>query len=744
MYGTINIVPVVLCQKGTETKSNRARKGVFMRKRIVTLLLALALVTGTLYTGSPIGAYAANEETQEQMTEVLLKIKTKLELPDEFTEFWYNYNNYGEKATWYFNWSTEDSSKTVYVNCDDEAHINNVGSYGDNNRSGMPDKTAEELAPQAEELLYRLFPEAKGHVVLKNSGYQYYRSSYRFEYRRIENTLEMPDNYIYLTVGYKDCDLISADCRWNYTAAVPLADKLIGADKAKEKIDEKLDMELRYYVGYDKDGNEKIYLAYAPTMYYIAADAKSGKLYTKKNYWGDDPEMKEAADEDMNATGNAENGRGYEAKLSDAEMKRIQELEKLISSDDAVKLIRNNKYLLVDKNISSVTANLREYNGQYRWYISLRDNRPYDYDSDDTYRAFASAVVDARDGKIISYSSSIKSLYYYAEEDLDGIKFNYSKKQCRSIFEEFVKSIEADKFAQVQMTATNPEMYYSDYNSKSYTYSYDFEYTRYNDGVPFASNGINGCVDRVTGKVYSYYMNWSDAEVPSAKGVIGEAKAFDAYMSYDGFDLVYEIVNKYENSGSIYGYDNEQIVRLVYRTAISPAFVDAFTGKQIDYNGEEYEVVRTDYKYNDIAGTKYEKAIRILAGMGVGLPGESFEPSKKITAEELGQLIIKLPYFGYKEELLSGDKALSRQETAKIIITLMGLEPIAKLDIYKLSYKDKKDVAKGYTGYVAIAGAMGLFGDAKAKKFKPKTALTRGEAAQLLLNAANVMTSGEY
>jgi hypothetical protein len=36
---------------------------------------------------------------------------------------------------------------------------------------------------------------------------------------------------------------------------------------------------------------------------------------------------------------------------------------------------------------------------------------------------------------------------------------------------------------------------------------------------------------------------------------------------------------------------------------------------------------------------------------------------------------------------------------------------------------------------------MGLFGDAKAKKFKPKTALTRGEAAQLVLNAANVMSS---
>ncbi len=712
-----------------------------MRKRIVTLLLALALVMGTVYTGSPIGAYAANEETQEQMTEVLLKIKTKLELPDEYTEFWYNYNNYGTKATWYFNWSTEDSSKTVYVNCDDEAHIINVGSYGENSRSGMPDRIAEELVPEAEELLYRLFPEAKGHVVLKNSGYQYYRSAYRFEYRRIENNIEMPDNYIYLTVGYKDCDLIGADCSWNYTASVPSADKLIGADKAKAKIDEKLDMQLRYYVGYDKDGKEKIFLAYAPTMYYIAADAKSGKLYTKKNYWGDDPEMKEAADEDTNGA-TADNGRGYEAKLSDAEIKRISELQNLISSDDAVKIIRNNKYLLVDENINSVTANLREYDGEYRWYISLRDNRPANYDDGDAYRAYASATVDAQDGKILSYSASVKSMYYYAEEDLDSIKFNYSKKQCKGIFEDFLKSIEPEKFVTVQLTSSSPDMeYYSDYSTKPYIFSYGYNYTRYNDGIPFASNGINGSVDRVSGKVYNYYMNWSNAEVPSAKGVITEAKAYDAYMSYEGFDLVYEIVNKYENTGSIYGDGNEQIIRLVYRTAISPAFVDAFTGKQINYNGEEYEDVRTDYNYNDIAGTKYEKAIRILAGMGIGLPGESFEPSKKITAAELGQLISRLPYFGYREDVLSGDKTLSRQEAAKAVITLMGLEPVAKLDIYKLSYKDKKDVGKEYTGYVAIAGAMGLFGDAKAKKFKPKTALTRGEAAQLVLNAANVMSS---
>ena len=120
--------------------------------------------------------------------------------------------------------------------------------------------------------------------------------------------------------------------------------------------------------------------------------------------------------------------------------------------------------------------------------------------------------------------------------------------------------------------------------------------------------------------------------------------------------------------------------------------------------------------------------------------GEIFE---KLVTELNGQLIMRMPVIGYREDLFVGDKALSRQEAARLIVTAMGLDAVAKLDIYKLSYKDKKDVAKGYTGYVAIAGAMRLIGNKTDKKFKPKTGLTRGEAAQMLLNAANVISSAE-
>ncbi len=719
-----------------------------MKKRIITVIMALALVLGSLGGFSPVRAHAANEDTQDMMTKVLLKVKTKLELPDEYTEFSYNYNNYGERATWNFNWWTQDSVKNIYLNCDDEGHIINMNSYTSENLRKMPDKTADEFKGDAEKLLARVVPEAVGHVILKSTYCMYYNSAYRFYFRRVENGIEMPDNYIYLSVNYEDGSLRGIECNWNYTASIPAAKDLISASEAKDKIGGKLEMNLYYYVTRDADGNEKVFLAYTPSMSYIAVNAKSGKIYTKKEYWNNDAEYtSEEAKEASNDTGAS--ARGYEATLSEAEIKKIAELNDLISSDDAVKMIRNNKYLYLDEKADSVTANLRESDGKYFWYITLRDNRPVDYNNEyrDYYRAYASATMDAKDGKILSFSSSLKSLYYYSQQEIDGIKFNYSVKQCRNVFEEFVKSIEKDRFSQVKLDSTNDA--YSEIlekNGEVVNLAYAFNYRRYHDEVPFVSNGISGSVDRISGKVYNYRMNWTDAEIPSARDVIDAKAAFDAYMGYEGFDLVYELVNQYTNTGSIYGTGNEQSIRLVYRTEIYPAYVDAFTGKQLNYNGEEYVNTRTDYVYTDIEGSKFEKEIKILASMGIGLPGEKFKPDKKITKEELASMIMQMPMFGYRadQEEYKSDKGVNRQEAAKIILDVMGLGSLAKLDIYKLTYSDAKKVSKGYAGYVAFAGAFDLFGNGKAKKFGPKTALTRGEAARMILNSANAYVSLQY
>jgi len=705
-----------------------------MKKRVLALILALVLAAGSFT--APEAAYAANEETQEQMSKVLLIVKNKLEIGDEYTEFSYKY---GSGESWYFNWSTAEGDKWINGSCDEEGRIISVYAYGNERNRKIPDRTSDEVLADAQKLIERVIPETNGHLVLKSRYCQYYNSAYRYVFSRIENGIEMPDNAVVLSVDYNTGELVNLEVTWNYTAKIPSADKLIGADAAKKKIGQKVEMELQYRQGWDEDGNEKIFLAYIPLTTYIAVDARSGEIYTERNYWNSSSKTAAEAANDM-ADEEVTNGSGFRATLSEAELKKIAELENLISSDDAVKIIRNNKYLLVDENATTVSASLNENNGKYFWNITMRDNRPVNYEEDDTFRSYAYATVNAADGKLISYSASIKGYYYYSQQEIDSIKFNYSKKDCRNIFEKFVKSEESEKFASCKFTSQSETMGWTDNYGRDNFMAYSLSYTRYYEDIPFYSNGISGSVDRVTGKVYSYRSSWSDAEMPSSKGVIGAEKAFDAYMSYEGYDLIYELYTENTQSDSIYGYESEQKVRLVYRTAISPAIVDAKTGKQLSWSGQEYENVRTDYEYDDIAGTTYEKAIRILADLGAGLPGGSFKPDQAITQEEFATLSSKMSMFDSVEKFEKKDKKLTRQLAAKEVISLLGLEKIAELDIYKLSYSDASKVSKSCKGYVALASGLELFGK-KTKKFNPKSALTRGEAAQLLLNTLNVVIS---
>ena len=89
--------------------SKKPKKEVFMRKKVIALVMALILAGGCL-SGGTVRAHAANEERQEKMEDVLLKVKTKIELDDdEYINFSYRYDTYSRQAVWYFDWSNEDN-----------------------------------------------------------------------------------------------------------------------------------------------------------------------------------------------------------------------------------------------------------------------------------------------------------------------------------------------------------------------------------------------------------------------------------------------------------------------------------------------------------------------------------------------------------------------------------------------------------------------------------------------------------
>ncbi len=512
-------------------------------------------------------------------------------------------------------------------------------------------------------------------------------------------------------------------------------------------------MVLQYRLTYYSEGKEKVFLAYSPDRTYVAVDAKNGKIYTEKIYWGSGTDFDNGFNEEAAEADEA--GADYESskevRLSDAEIKKIDEIKDIITSEEAISLIKNNSMLFIDPNLTSARCNLYSNNDEYYWSIYLWDERPVDYNDYSTYydyyRGSASAYINAKTGKLISFSATTKDYYDYTNEGSDVFKANFTKKQCKKAFEDFVKATDPEKFEFVKLSNVyDQKVSIYDYTSgekySSLTGGYSYSYGRYYKDIPFNANSISGAVEAVTGKVTRYYVNWTDAEIPEPENIIGEDKAFDAYISCDGFDLVYELVAKYDNYDNYYGYDREAKARLVYRTAIYPNYIDAFTGKQLNYYGEEYKPAGVSYKYTDINGTKYERAIKLLADMGYGFDGEEYMPDAKITNEEFERLLGAGGYYSYSyydveedenDVINNDDSTVTRQEAARLVIIRLGGEKMAQMDIYKTGYSDEKKIAKENIGAVALCKGLGIMGAKSGKKFKPNNAVTRGEAADIII-----------
>ncbi len=738
-----------------------------MKKRILAAMLVLVLAFSTLNGFTPVNAEKADDTlTEEKMKEVLIIVKGKLDIGDEYTEFNYYYSENAGKGRYQFNWRTEDGSAYISVSADSTGRIYSFSSSNNEKagqREGMiPTYIGEELIPEAEKWIVGVEPELQGKLKLNSCRYTSYNKNYVISFIRIENGIDMSDNSISVTMDAFDKSVLSYRVNWNFEVAIPKVDQVIGEEAAAEKVGGAVKMELKYRLTRDADGNDKVFLAYTPDKSYIAVDAKNGKVYTERTYWGSGTDFDEGFN-DMEATkeaADAEESYSYgdrQVTLSDAEIKKLGDIKDILSSEEAINLIKNNKRLYVDGNLTSSNCRLyTDKDDNYYWRIYLYDDTPIDYNDYssyyDYYRASLSASLDAKTGKLISFSADTKDYYAYSNEGEDVFKANYTKKQCQKLFEEFIKETDPDKAEYTRLSNVYDRtvtLYNIETNKDVYPVGgYSFTFGRQYKNIPFDANYVSGAVEAVTGKITSYNTYWTDAEIPEPENIIDESEAFASYIKCDGFDLVYELVMKYENKNNYYGYDKDYKARLVYRTAISPNYIDAFTGKQLTWSGEEYVPAGVSYKYTDINGTKYERSIKLLADMGYGFEGEEFKPDAKITNEEFMKILGANSYGGYRyyedyedeadneddDDIVNDDETtVIRQEAARLIISYLGGEKLAKMDIYKTGYSDESKIDKENLGSVALCKGLGIMGAKSGNKFKPNRAVTRGEAAEFVI-----------
>ena len=135
--------------------------------------------------------------------------------------------------------------------------------------------------------------------------------------------------------------------------------------------------------------------------------------------------------------------------------------------------------------------------------------------------------------------------------------------------------------------------------------------------------------------------------------------------------------------------------------------------------------------------------------MGYGFDGEECKPDAKITNEEFEKILGANGYGIYyykdtaeddeeKKRVDNDDSTVSRQEAARLIIANMGGEKLALMDIYKTGYSDEDEIDSANVGSVALCKGLGIMGAKAGDKFWPKSAVTRGEAADMVIRMLSV------
>lgn len=677
------------------------------------------------------GAITISDEdpTSTDLEKVVTTVKSKITIPKSYVDFSHSYDeNSDDSGLWRLEWSTKGNTKQIFVSCDVKGNIMSYDSRTNNNGYNAPKYLKSELKDNAEKFIKKSIPEVTNKLSYVSSTYDgIYSGEYTFFYNRVENGIPMPDNTVSITMNYGTGKVTSLSVNWIYNVVIPNKEINVSKDQAMRAIGNGRKMKLSYFNAYDKSSEDDLkihtFLAYVPDSDYISVDAKTGAVY-KSNL----SSTSSTGFSNGNVSKEKDSSSSQYVKLTENEINSIKELEGIITKKQAVNIITSSSSLYLDEHLKKASASLMktyaDYSNQtkrYVWRINLSDPREIDYQSGDTYRASASAIVDAKTGKILEFYANVPQNDEIDKEKTDT-KVKYTVKESQVIFERFAKEVMPERFEKSRLYS-NDNDYVIFYSKGEPVYGgYMFNYKRVNEGVDYIYNGISGAVDGVTGKIYNFSSEWYDSiTFESTKGVISKEDAFDKYIINEEFRLVYEVNN--ENS--------KPTVRLVYRPDITPNFISPFTGKQLNENGEVYKKEST-YSYNDIADCKQERAILLLADMGVGFDGNSYSPEKKITREEFKSLIAVLESSDTSLALNQKNMSVKRMDAIKQLITYAGLDKLAGYTkIYQTDFKDNKQIPKSYLGYVALAKALNIV---SGKTVRPNDDLTRGEAADMIVN----------
>ncbi len=242
--------------------------------------------------------------------------------------------------------------------------------------------------------------------------------------------------------------------------------------------------------------------------------------------------------------------------------------------------------------------------------------------------------------------------------------------------------------------------------------------------------------------ILSLKENYSDYEEVIKKYAPGidVKKIRNAILAADEYGLIelaaeyfgvkdYDMEYFYNSAAEL--YDKNSTARLVYKTNISGVRISALRGERVNYSGKPVVEEYTG-DFTDISGHWAEEYITVLADLGIVERTEKFDPEAFVSAKDFSALLSNASYYSHPAD--PNDADFTRIDAVKLIMSALGYDKIAQLDIYRTEFSDNPEIAPSDVGYLAIAYGLGIIdGDAGTKTFRPNENITKAEAVKLVV-----------
>lgn len=723
---------------------------------MAVMLAGAAVPAAAVMPVYAIGGSSTSDESEVEMKAALTKVKQRVDIPEELTEFTYSTGkSYGTKV-FEFTWKSErdiNNAGIKYIQVSVVGDMITRYEYYDDKERGyssdptLAKLTEEEILAKAEGYIKQLDPKIAGSVKAEVGSLNLFGNSATVRFKRYVNGILVSGNGGSVTINKNTGVLYSFDAQWwdNADFQSPEGAK---TEKEIEEAYKKLCKLTPYYkintnwetkkktvrIVYEPDFTSEIdaFTGEASTIWVDMEEAGGTRFYGYYTATDEAVEEDAAAAVENPATGvNADGG----VVFTEAELKKIQQDKNLLTAEQVFELLKKDKFAALTDDYEIKSYEVRSSEQDYDIMPLTADSAVNKQEKKEKF--YIDVTFTAKDKKYKGYKTVYVTMNAETGEMIDMKKYNITTKLEKLNVEnaKAVAEAAANQYAKDIMKECHPDVSNDsevEVWNGGFETSRNFRFNRFVNGIQVYGDYINVTVDS-NGVVTDFSCNYTDdVKFPSAD-ILSSDEALDKLYTQRDFDYYY--TGWITKDGKVQTY-------LLYD--IDSFYLNAKTGRLCGWNGEplnDYTNSR-DVKYTDIKGIPQEQAILTMQKYGVTVTNESqFKPNEIITKEEFDYLLgsaLKgyaedVWYEGMDETAYKAERAkpATRNDAAALFTKMYDRDGISELkEIYKTPFSDVKSNDENI-GAIAIAYAKGFIPKGNGK-FNGEQKITRAEAVQMI------------